>query len=540
MLKRLKVSNLAVIEKAEAVFSHGLNVITGETGSGKSILMSALELVLGARADASIVRENAKEAEIEAELDGHTIRRTVTSGGKSRAWIDDESVSIAELKEFSAGMVDVHGPNANELVLDDAYQREMLDAYAKIDLTQYADAFRKYDACRREIKELESVEVDEDELDLLRYQITELESARLGPDDESIEERHRIAANSHKIVENASFITDALSGDASPMDALCQLSVKADSIAKYLPAAKQWHDKLQSLIIDIQELSRTVADEISSLGAGSESLEELDDRLTLINKLKRKYLKTPASGSSSIGRLLEILSAKKAQLERKEGVDVRISDLAKKLSRFEKSMLDAGAEISQARKNRAKSLADAITAQIRSLGMPEATFDIAIEQTSPGPSGCDKVVFMFGPNVGEAPKSLSSIASSGEIARVMLAIKFVLAVSGSISPLVLVLDEIDANVGGETAKTIGEKLLQAAESVQVVAITHLPQTAAFADNHLALSKSNDGQRTKTVVKSLSPKERIDELARMLGGEKLTSVVLRHAEELLLLKEKSVK
>jgi DNA repair protein RecN (Recombination protein N) len=537
VLKSLRVSNLAVIEKAEASFSKDLNVITGETGSGKSVFMSALELVLGARADASIVRKDAKEAEIEAQFDEHTIRRTITGLGKSRAWIDDESVSIAELKEFSAGMVDMHGPTANELVLSESFQRDVLDDFAKIDLSQYAEAFGKYDSCRREIEELKSIEVDEDELDLLRYQIAEIESSHLELEDESIEERHRIASNSYKIIENASFVTDALSGDNSPMEVLCQLSGKIDSITKYLPAAKQWQDKLQSVIIDIQELSRTVADEVSSLGGESESLDELDDRLTLINKLKRKYLKTVVSDGSSIKKLLDILEVKKSQLEKKESVDVRIDALCADLTKLEKTLLEKGSEITKSRKEKAKVFAEAITAEIRSLGMSKATFDVLVEQSSPGPFGCDRIVFMFGPNIGEISKPLSAIASSGEKARVMLAIKLVLSVSGSLSPAVLVFDEIDANVGGETAKIIGEKLLRTSKNVQVVAITHLPQTAAFADNHLALVKSSDALRTRTVVKSLSRKERVDELARMLGGEKLTSVVHKHAEELLLLKER---
>ena len=558
MLKRLTVSNLAIVEKAEAGFCPGLNVITGETGAGKSVLMGALDLVLGGRADASVVRDGAKEAEVEAEFElekkgggakgSVTIRRTVTREGRSRAWVNDESVTVAELKELGAQLVDIHGPTANQRLAAEDFQRKALDAFGGIDLSakgrkgdakSYAELFAALTDLKSQISDLRSTG-GEDELDMLRFQVNELEGAELSDDDETIAERHAAAAHAEEIVENANAITEALGGDRSAAEILVQLQPRFRDMAKHLPAAAEWAAETEDLTVRVQELSRTVADAASKLDVGEEDLEELDQRLTLINRLLRKY------HASDVSSLMSSLETKRAKLDALEHREERLAELESKLAVAEKAVLAAGAELTKKRLVAAEKLAKAVTAELKDLGFLQAKFFVALEPIEPESHGMDRVVYMFEPNPGEAPRPLASIASSGEIARVMLAMKVSgvrCQVSGcglqdagcgsQVSGMTtLVFDEIDANIGGEVGKIVGEKMRAVAKGHQVIAITHLPQSAVYGERHLVVSKAVAGGRTKTRISEVDGEDRVAEIARMLGGEKLTSVVKRHAEELL--------
>ena len=554
MLKRLTVSNLAVVEKAEAEFCPGLNVITGETGAGKSVLMGALDLVLGGRADASVVRDGAKEAEVEAVLElglerkvggGETcvtVRRTVTAQGRSRAWIDDESVTVAELKELGAQLVDIHGPTANQRLAEEDFQRKALDAFGGVDLAargrkegakSYAELFAWLAELRTQISDLKS-SGGEDELDMLRFQVNELESAELTEDDETLSERHAAAAHAEEIVENANAVTEALGGDQSAAEILVALHPRFREMAKHLPAAEAWAAEAEDLTVRIQELSRTVADAASKLDVGEEDLEELDARLTLINRLLRKYEKGIGNQGSGVGGLLELLEAKKAKLDALEHCEERVAELEAKIAVADKAVRTAGAELTKKRRAAAEKLAKAVTAELKDLGFLQAKFFVALEPIEPEAHGMDRVVYMFEPNPGEAARPLAAIASSGEIARVMLALKTCTSQTSQTfqTSQTLVFDEIDANIGGEVGKIVGEKMRMVAKSHQVIAITHLPQSAVCGERHLVVSKAVAGGRTKTRISEVDGEDRVAEIARMLGGEKLTSVVKRHAEELL--------
>lgn len=555
MLKRLTVSNLAVVEKAEAEFCPGLNVITGETGAGKSVLMGALDLVLGGRADASVVRDGAKEAEVEAVFElglerkvggGETcvtVRRTVTAQGRSRAWIDDESVTVAELKELGAQLVDIHGPTANQRLAEEDFQRKALDAFGGVDLAargrkegakSYAELFAWLAELRTQISDLKS-SGGEDELDMLRFQVNELESAELTEDDETLSERHAAAAHAEEIVENANAVTEALGGDQSAAEILVALHPRFREMAKHLPAAEAWAAEAEDLTVRIQELSRTVADAASKLDVGEEDLEELDARLTLINRLLRKYEKGIGNqGSGGVGGLLELLEAKKAKLDALEHCEERVAELEAKIAVADKAVRTAGAELTKKRRAAAEKLAKAVTAELKDLGFLQAKFFVALEPIEPEAHGMDRVVYMFEPNPGEAARPLAAIASSGEIARVMLALKTCTSQTSQTfqTSQTLVFDEIDANIGGEVGKIVGEKMRMVAKSHQVIAITHLPQSAVCGERHLVVSKAVAGGRTKTRISEVDGEDRVAEIARMLGGEKLTSVVKRHAEELL--------
>ena len=553
MLKKLTVSNLAVVEKAEAEFAPGLNVLTGETGAGKSVLMGALELVLGGRADVSVVRDGAKEAEVEADFGETVVRRTVTREGRSRAWINDESVSVSELRELGRSLVDIHGPTANQKLMEEAFQRETLDAFGGFKVQgsrfqvveHYQSAFSELSDLKFQVSRLMSSD-GEDELDMLRFQVNELEEAGLSEDDETIAERHAAAAHAEEIVENANAITEALGGDQSVAEILVQLQPRFREIAKHLPFAADWAAEAEELTVKAQELSRTVADAASKLDGGDEDLESLDARLTLVNKLLRKYAKGIGDQGSGIRTLLKVLSEKKAKLDALEHREERIEELKAKIATADKAVRKAGAELTKLRTAAAERISKAVTKELRDLGFLQAKFFVVLEPIEPEAHGMDRVVYMFEPNPGEAARPLAAIASSGEIARVMLALKTagirdqgsgiretdgLIPNPRSLIPT-LVFDEIDANIGGEVGKIVGEKMRAVAKRHQVIAITHLPQSAVYGDRHLVVSKTVSGGRTRTGISEVEGEDRISEIARMLGGEKLTTVVRKHAEELL--------
>jgi len=538
MLKKLTVSNLAIVEKAEVDFSPGLNVITGETGSGKSVLMGALELVLGGRADAGVVRDGAKEADVEAEFDDVVIRRTVSATGRTHAWVNDESVSVAELKDLGAGLVDIHGPRANQALLDESFQRESLDAFEAVApvRARYAAAYAVLSGIRSRIAELkESATGDiEGEIDMLRYQVDELEAAELSPDDEDVAERHAAAAHAGEIVDAANVITEGLSGDGGAAETLIRLQPRLCAIKKHMPEAEEWSNQVDELTMRLQELSRAVADVASNLDVGAESLAALDARLTTINRLERKY-KVPL-----VGDLMALLERKRTRLAELEGRDGKIAELERELVGALDEVKRLGSELSRQRKSVAAKMSKLVTGELRDLGFLQAKFHVAVEPCEPEASGCDRVAYMFEPNPGEPTRPLSAIASSGEIARVMLALKVVVPSTAAAEGrgkrerrlTTLVFDEIDANIGGEVGRIVGAKMRQAAKAHQVIAITHLPQCAAFGERHLVVSKKVSGGRTRMCVATISGEERVREIARMLGGKGSSDVARRHAEELI--------
>lgn len=551
MLSRLTVSNLAIVEKAEADFAPGLNVLTGETGAGKSVLMGALELVLGGRADTGVVRDGEKEAKVEAEFtfgssaasdacaavkailddvgidfDGESllVRRTVSASGGGRVWVNDSSSTVATLKRLGRALVDIHGPRANQNILEERFQREALDSFAAIDMREYSKAWSSLQGARSRLESLQGEGASEDELDMLRYQVDELEGAKITSDDDEIAERHAAAAHAEEIVDAANEITEALGGDGGAADVLIRLQPRFASVAKRMPAASGWADETEELTLRIQELSRTVADAVSAIDVDPETMAALDERLTVLNRLKRKY------GADDASALLAVLERKRERLESIENRDAKIAELKGEIDRALAEVEVRGAALSKKRKTAGDKLAKAVTAELHDLGFLQAKFSVRLGRIAPESHGCDSVDYMFEPNPGEAARPLSDIASSGETARVMLALKSVIASHDSTD--VLVFDEIDANIGGEVGGVVGTKMRSVAACHQVIAITHLPQSAVFGDRHLVVSKAVSGGRTRTRIESVEGEARVREIARMLGGENSTSVVMRHAEELL--------
>jgi DNA repair protein RecN (Recombination protein N) len=367
-------------------------------------------------------------------------------------------------------------------------------------------------------------------VDLLRYQIGEIEAAEISEDDETLAERHAAAAHAEEIVENANAVTEALGGDEGASAMLAAVVPRMNAMARHLPQASEWVGEAEEIAVRLQELSRAVADAAAGLDGGEEDLAALDARLAVVNRLKRKYL----PGGGGVAALADVLESKRRKLEEMETRDERIAALKAELATSLKALKKAGAALTKARRAAAAGLADAVTAELRGLGFRQSDFSVSIEQAEPLPHGCDRVVFMFAPNPGEAARPLADIASSGEIARVLLALvsATLSRTPASVGAPTLVFDEIDANIGGEVGRAVGERLRAVAAGRQAIALTHLPQTAAYGNRHLVVEKKVSGGRTRTRISAADGDGRVSEIARMLGGEKITSVVRKHAQELL--------
>ncbi len=549
MLTRLSVRNLAIVESADVEFGGGLTVITGETGAGKSVLMGALELVLGARADASTVRDGAKEARIEAEFavpgvvdafldaaglppceDGVLlVRRAISATGGGRVHVNDAATTVQTLRALGKLLVDVHGPNDHQSLLEEGFQRGVLDAHGRLDTSAYAAAWARLADLRAQRADLQGDDADVAETcERLRYAVDELDAAQLTPeDDDELPARHAAAAHAAEILDCANAATAALSeADDSAAAALVGAGARVREMARFHEAAGAWGETIERLTVEVQELAQEIADSASRLDADPEALQALDDRLSLVQRLKRKY------ACPDVAALLALRDERARRLADLEGRGARLAALEDEIAAAEAAVRAAGAKLTAARTKAAARLARAVTKELHGLGFLRAGFDVSLAPHAPDVTGCDAVDFLFAPNPGEAAHPLREIASTGEIARVMLAVKTVVAEHDAIP--VLVFDEIDSNIGGEVGRAVGEKLRAVARHHQVIAITHLPQSAVYGARHLAVAKAVSGGRTRSTIQPLEGEARVAEIARMLGGTSLTSVVEQHARELLAL------
>ena len=547
MLTRLSVRNLAIVESADVEFGGGLTVITGETGAGKSVLMGALELVLGARADASTVRDGAKEARIEATFavpgvvdafldaaglppceDGVLlVRRAISATGGGRVHVNDAATTVQTLRALGKLLVDVHGPNDHQSLLEEGFQRGVLDAHGRLDTSAYAAAWARLADLRAQRADLQGDDADVAETcERLRYAVDELDAAQLTPeDDDELPARHAAAAHAAEILDCANAATAALSeADDSAAAALVGAGARVREMARFHEAAGAWGETIERLTVEVQELAQEIADSASRLDADPETLQALDDRLSLVQRLKRKY------ACPDVAALLALRDERARRLADLEGRGARLAALEDEIAAAEAAVRAAGAKLTAARTKAAARLARAVTKELHGLGFLRAGFDVSLAPHAPDATGCDAVDFLFAPNPGEAARPLREIASTGEIARVMLAVKTVVAEHDAIP--VLVFDEIDSNIGGEVGRAVGEKLRAVARHHQVIAITHLPQSAVYGARHLAVAKAVSGGRTRSTIQPLEGEARVAEIARMLGGTSLTSVVEQHARELL--------
>ena len=566
MLTTLRIKNLALVSDLTLELQPGCNVITGETGAGKSIIIGALNLVLGERADRTLIRSGEESCSVEAVFDTKKLRaplknfldenglepceenqlvlkRNFSGSGTNRQFINGSATTLATLATIGEWLVDMHGPHDHQSLLHASKQLLILDAFGGLEKSreEFGELIR-----RRSVLENEksALIVDEktyaQQLDLLRFQVQEISAARLQPDEEqSVTEEFNRASNAAKLLQLSQTAIDALSESESSL--LTQSGVIGRVLAE-LQRVDVGAENLVALHAQAGETLRELQMELSryadKVDVDPARLAEVEERLNLIHSLKRKY-------GATLAEVIAFGDAAKIKLQSLESRDAELARIKAALEKLDSEILGAGKKLSAARKKIIPQLAKAVSKQLEDLGFKQSKFDIEQKQMGDGrwemgngspnshlpssnSSGFDEIEFQFAPNPGEPAKPLRAIASSGEMARVMLALKTVLAAEDEIP--VLVFDEVDANVGGETANAVGEKMRQIAAKRQVFCITHLPQVASAANAHYVVTKLVKNGRTISEITLLDKKSRVTELARMLGGQ--TEAARKHAEALL--------
>lgn len=532
MLQALELSNFAIVDTLRIELSGGLNVLTGETGAGKSILIDALSLLIGGRGDSSWVRSGHENALIQGIFDADTglesAARRLSSAGRSTARVDGELVTVGELSERLGQLVAIHGQYASQVLLNSAEQRRLLDRLlddeAKTTLANYRDHYAEWQRTLKELERLrEATRERARRIDILQFQIDEIDAARLKPDElTGLEEEAEGLRFAERIVSSAGSALSALS-EAEPNG----LGLLAGAV-KDLESAGRYHKTLASLGSELAEALSSVAaigDEVSSFLSDFEAepgrLEQVEARLATIESLQRKY-------GESVAAVLEYRAQAGTELDTLAHADENMTVLEKKQADLQNTLERHADSLSKARQRTAAKLSKAVTKEIRPLGMTNAVFEVEVARTEAlTPFGADEITFLFTANLGEPPAPLSTVASGGELSRVMLGLN---VVTGSDLP-VLAFDEVDAGIGGKTARAVGSLLKELAKHHQVLVVTHLPQVAAFADTQFYVEKQEVAGRTVTRVTRLEPHERELELARMLSGS-TTEAAVANARELL--------
>jgi len=550
MLTTLRIKNLALVSDLLLELQPGCNVITGETGAGKSIILGALNLVLGERADRTLIRSGEESCSVEAVFDVKKLRaplkgfleenglepcedhqlvlkRTFTTTGTNRQFINGSPTTLATLGSIGEWLVDMHGPHDHQSLLHAAKQLAILDAFGGLEKAreEFGGLIRRRAGLETEKSALI---VDEktyaQQLDRLRFQVQEITAARLktGEDEEVEAEFHR-ASNAAKLLQLSQAALDVLSESENSLltqsGAIGRVLAELQRVDAGAANLAELHGQASETLQELQSAISHYADKVDVDPA---RLAELEERLNLLQTLKRKY-------GATLTEVISFGDEAKQKLQALESRDAELARINAALEKLGAEILSAGKKLSAARKKVIPQLAKAVSKQLDDLGFNQGKFDVALTAaTEPAATGLDVIEFQFAPNLGEPAKALRAIASSGEMARVMLALKTVLAAEDEIP--VLVFDEVDANVGGETANAVGEKMKQIAAKRQVLCITHLPQVAAPADAHYVVTKQVTAGRTISEIKLLDRKARVTELARMLGGQ--SEAARKHAEALL--------
>jgi DNA repair protein RecN (Recombination protein N) len=560
MLTELSIRNFAIIDEMKVSFTDGLNVITGETGAGKSIIIGAVSLLLGDRASADMIRSFEESATVEALFDigekdelkkkvrqmgFHVgkeliLKRIVSRTGKNRVYIDGQLATLGMLSAISESLINICGQHEHQVILNADNHIDIIDEFGDLlpIRLEYADMYGQYLALKEKIGDSLSVKRTRGEReDLLRFQFREIDDAgiRAGEDAALLEEK-KVLNNVQRLMDCAAGAHDILYGKAgSVLGELRGAIANIREIKKIDTGLRLPEGDLDNIYYQLEEIALALRDYMKKLSYDPARLETIDDRLELLGRLKRKY-----------GRTLEEVSQKRLQIEEElkaiASVEDEIEQMSKDLEALSPTLLEKARDLSKRRRDTASVLKKAIEGEIHSLRMENASFEVTFKKPvghggsdSFNPRGIDEVEFFLTTNVGESMKPLNRIASGGELSRIMLALKNVLAKTGSVGTIIF--DEVDSGIGGATAEDVGKKLKGVAKHHQILCITHLPQIACYGDTHYRVAKTLSGERTIASIDVLSDKDRLDEIARMLGGAELTKKTREHAREMLELSRK---
>ncbi len=553
MLETLRIKNLAVIDSAEIPFRSGLNILSGETGAGKSIVIEAISLLLGSRASAELIRSGCDEATLEglfdiAELDWMRerlqrlgfpfeepqllIKRIVHRGGRHRIYINGQLATASILGQLCEGLVDLCGQHEHQSLLRATTQLELLDRYGGLTekTRAYTAEYETYRALRAEQEQLQRAESERlQRADFLKFQVDELRAADLQADEDvELAREKQLLQSAETRVQGAESVRQAFESDEDGvLNQLRAAGLKLRSLAQLDNKLEPVYQGLERALAEADDVSLQLSRYLGKIDLDPERLIQVQERLSLIADLRRKYGQTVAEMSATLNRL-------ESESNELGSVGERLAEIARAVSSMETALLKRARELSKARGSVASLLAKSVTDELKDLKMGEARFQIELnaktELEALTSTGADQIQYVVQTNRGEPARPLGKIASGGELSRLMLSVRRVISDRGGIG--VYLFDEIDAGIGGQTAFEVGKKLKSVAGFNQVICITHLPQVASFAAHHLVVRKKTIGERTVTEVCELSVKERKEELARMLGGPKLTTKSLENAGELL--------
>jgi DNA repair protein RecN (Recombination protein N) len=546
-LRSLRIRNLALVELLDWDLASGFTVVTGETGAGKSVILGALKLVLGERADKTLIRSGADQCSVEAVFgldevtrinrlleeqgidpceDGQLLlKRIYAVSGTNRQFINGSQTTVAVLKQIGDGLVDLHGPHDHQSLLSVEHQLALVDAFAGNNklLDTYRAEYGSLSKLRKEREELLRETTDEN-LHLWRYQLQELEAAELKSGElTTLQSRHRTSSNARRLLGISGAILERLSeAENSVLRQLADIARLLRELNRLDELTSDFSRTHETATIELEELGRDVVDYQARVEIDPEALRQLEERLNLLQSLQRKHARDEEG-------LIALTQELARLVERFDQRDQTLARVEAELQEAQERVRIRGKELAEARSKAAAKLAQVIRVNLKDLGFKQAGFEIQINACSePGDDGFETIEFFFAPNPGEPIKPLRAIASSGEISRLMLAIKTALAQQDLVG--LLVFDEIDANVGGEIAHSIGAKMRSLGANRQVLAITHMPQVAAAATYHFFVSKEVIGGRTRTGLTEVVGNQRVEEVARMLGGKSKSA--LEHAKELL--------
>ena len=559
MLSRLIINNIALIDKLEVELSPGFNVLTGETGAGKSIIIDSVNLILGERGSKELISTGSQKARVEgffdvsglevntsdendlfSQLDALGIDisegeliivREITAAGKSLCRVNGEIVTLNTLRSITDRLVDVHGQHEHQSLLEPKRHIGILDAFGGAQIASaLADTASIYSEYKSVENRLNAGFVSEAErerrIDILGYQINEIDSADPRVEEESaIEEELKLLSNAERINSSLASGGEMLSGDGGALSSLRSLIRSISSISDLSSQYSELHQRIESAFYELEDASYQLRDMQLSYEYSPERLNELENRLDLLNSLKRKY-------GSSIEAVIRFREEAQRELDELTGAEEMRAKLGLEREKLIKAYAQAAEKLSELRRKTAQVLKEGVNSELRVLGMEKAVFDIEIETefSELHPSGSDSVEFLLSANAGEPLKPLSKVASGGELSRIMLAVKTVCA--GIDGTSTLIFDEVDTGISGLTAVKVGERLSLVSKQKQVLSVTHLPQIAAFADCHLLVEKHTDGERTHTTLRELDSTERRAELARIMGAAGSHESALSYASEML--------